>query len=200
MLYNSNNEVDKHLKDKATALSDQEVKRSPRHPNQLKVRTPNYMQLIQARLLNSPRTVNTKHGERVVADAIDGQGNKHTIWRPAGDLKHLTNGSVVKLTVDSKGKVNLIDEPYALAPVPPAEAGKLSFDTESQLKSHMGFTANPQPSRSVEIADYIDRLGKLYSHCLTTAASMPTSIELEAPQIKDVATTFFIQAVRHFDL
>ena len=159
------------------------------------------MQLIQARLLNSPRTVNTKHGERVVADAIDGQGNKHTIWRPAGDLKHLTNGSVVKLTVDSKGKVNLIDEPHALAPnVAPAEVGKLSFDTESQLKSHMGFTANPQPSRSVEIADYIERLGKLYSHCLTTAASMPTSTELPATAVKDVATTMFIQTIRHFDL
>ncbi len=65
------------------------------------------MQLIQARLHGAPRTVNTKHGERVVADAFDGQGNKHTIWRPVGDLKHLTNGSVVKLTVDSKGKVNL---------------------------------------------------------------------------------------------
>ena len=46
----------------------------------------------------------------------------------------------------------------------------------------------------------IDRLGKLYSHCLTTAGNMPTEIELETPQIKDVATTFFIQAVRHFDL
>lgn len=46
----------------------------------------------------------------------------------------------------------------------------------------------------------IDQLGKLYSHCLTTAGNMPTAIELETPQIKDVATMFFIQAVRHFDL
>jgi hypothetical protein len=155
------------------------------------------MQLIQARLHGAPRTVNTKHGERVVADAIDGQGNKHTIWRPVGDLKHLTNGSVVKLTVDSKGKVNLIDEPVALAPV---AAPSIPFEAEMQLKSQMGFQTTPQPSRSVEIDDYIQRLGKLYNHCLTTAASMPTSIELEAPQIKDVATTIFIQTVRHFDL
>ena len=154
------------------------------------------MQLIQARLHGAPRTVNTKHGERLVADAIDGQGNKHTIWRPVGDLKHLSNGSVVKLTVDSKGKVNLIDEPVTLAPV----AAPIPFDAEMQLKSQMGFQAVPQPSRSVEIADYIERLGKLYSHCLTTAARMSTSIELEAPQIKDVATTMFIQTVRHFDL
>jgi hypothetical protein len=154
------------------------------------------MQLIQARLHGSPRTVKTKHGERVVANAIDGQGTKHTIWRPVGDLKHLTNGSVVKLTVDSKGKVNLIDEPLALAPA----VAPIPFEAEIQLKSQMGFQASPQTSRSVEIADYIERLGKLYNHCLTTAASMPTSIELEAPQIKDVATTLFIQTTRHFDL
>jgi hypothetical protein len=154
------------------------------------------MQLIQARLHGAPRTVNTKHGERVVADAIDGQGNKHTIWRPVGDLKHLTNGSVVKLTVDSKGKVNLIDEPVNLAPV----AAPIPFEAEMQLKSQMGFQTTPQPSRSVEIADYIERLGKLYGHCLTTAAGMPTAIELEPTAVKDIATTMFIQTVRHFDL
>ena len=154
------------------------------------------MQLIQARLHGAPRTVNTKHGERVVADAIDGQGNKHTIWRPVGDLKHLTNGSVVKLTLDSKGKVNLIDEPVALVPT----AAPIPFEAETQLKSQMGFQASPQPSRSVEIDDYIQRLGKLYNHCLTTAAGMPTAIELESTAVKDIATTMFIQTVRHFDL
>jgi hypothetical protein len=154
------------------------------------------MQLIQARLHGSPRTVNTKHGERTVAEAFDGQGNKHTIWRPVGDLKHLTNGSVVKLTVDSKGKVNLIDEPVNFAPV----AAPIPFEAEMQLKSQMGFQATPQPSRSVEIADYIERLGKLYNHCLTTAAGMPTTIELESTAVKDVATAMFIQTIRHFDL
>jgi hypothetical protein len=153
------------------------------------------MQLIQARLSGSPRTVTTKHGERVVADAVDGQGNKHTIWRPVGDLKHLTNGSVVKLTVDSKGKVNLIDEPVNFAPV----ATPIRFEAEA-LKSQMGFTTTPQTSRSVEINDYVQRLGKLYGHCLTTAAQIPTSIELEPSQVKDVATTMFIQTVKHFDL
>jgi hypothetical protein len=154
------------------------------------------MQLIQARLHGSPRTVNTKHGERVVADAIDGQGNKHTIWRPSGDLKHLTNGSVVKLTLDSKGKVNLIDEPVNLAHV----AAPIPFEAEMQLKSQMGFQATPQPSRSVEIADYVSRLGKLYGHCLTTASNIPTDLPLNPTAVKDMATTIFIQTIRHFDI
>jgi hypothetical protein len=158
------------------------------------------MQLIQARLYGSPRTVNTKHGERTVADAFDGQGKKHTIWRNVGEMKHLTNGSIVKLAIDSKGKVSLVDEPANLAPVVPTESIKLPFEAEMQLKKQMGFTAAPQASRSAEIADYIDRLGKLYSHCLTTAGSMPTEIELESTAVKDIATTMFIQTVRHFDL
>ncbi len=157
------------------------------------------MQLIQARLHGAPRTVTTKHGERTVADAFDGQGNKHTIWRNVGEMKHLTNGSVVKLAIDSKGKVSLVGEPESLAPVAPAEPLKLPFEAEMKLKQQMGFQT-PQPSRSVEIADYIGRLGKLYSHCLETAVNIPTSIELESTAVKDIATTMFIQTVRRFDL
>jgi hypothetical protein len=158
------------------------------------------MQLFQARLHGSPRTVSTKYGEKSVADAIDGQGNKHTIWRPVGDLNHLTNGSVVKLALDSKGKVSLVDEAVSFAPVAPAEPVRLPFEAEMQLKTQMGFTAAPAPSRSAEIADYIERLGKLYTHCLTTATNIPTAIELESTAVKDIATTMFIQTVRHFDL
>jgi hypothetical protein len=100
---------------------------------------------------------------------------------------------MVSVAIDSKGKAKLVEHlancvAVGLADAPMAQS------------TQMGFTTSPQPSRSAEIADYIERLGKLYSHCLTTAVNMPHAIELEAPQIKDVATTFFIQAVRHFDL
>jgi hypothetical protein len=158
------------------------------------------MQLIQARLHGAPRTVDTKYGKKVVADAFDGKGNKHTIWRPEGDLKHLTNGSIVSLAIDSKGKVSLVDEPLNLSTVPVSEPLSLPFEAETKLRQQMGFTAQPQPSRSVEIADYIERLGKLYTHCLSTAVNIPTSIELESTAVKDIATTMFIQTVRHFDL
>jgi hypothetical protein len=158
------------------------------------------MQLIQARLHGSPRTVTTKFGQKVVADAIDGKGNKHTIWRPEGDMKHLTNGSIVNLTLDSKGKVSLVDEPHSLVPVAPTEPLTRPFDADTQLKSQMGFTATPQPSRSAEIADYIERLGKLYGYCLTTANNIPSAASLDAPEVKDIATTIFIQTVKHFSL
>jgi hypothetical protein len=158
------------------------------------------MQLFQARLHGAPRTVDTKYGKKVVADAFDGKGNKHTIWRQEGDMKHLTNGSIVNLTLDSKGKVSLVDEPLPIAAVPVSEPLSLPFEAETKLRQQMGFTTDSKPSRSVEIADYIERLGKLYGHCLSTAASMSTAIELESTAVKDIATTMFIQTVRHFDL
>ena len=162
------------------------------------------MKLLDARVNGNPRQVSTKYGEKSVLDVATSEG-QFTIWQPAGDAEVMgrRNGERVSISLDSKGKASLVEHTSncpSVGLVAPAEAGKLSFDTDSQLKSHMGFTANPQPSRSVEIADYIERLGKLYSHCLTTATSMPTSIELPATAVKDVATTMFIQTVRHFDL
>jgi hypothetical protein len=162
------------------------------------------MKLIDARVYGMPRTVTTKYGEKSVLDVATSEGN-YSIWRPAGDSEVMgrRNGERVTITLDSKGKASLVEHcsnspAVGLATTQPAVT--LPFEAEMKLKQQMGFTTDPQPSRSAEIADYIGRLGKLYSHCLDTAANMPTSIDLEAPQIKDVATTFFIQTVRHFDL
>jgi hypothetical protein len=49
-------------------------------------------------------------------------------------------------------------------------------------------------------ADYIQRLGKLYSYCMNTAANMPTTVELNPPQIKDIATSLFIHTTKHFNI
>ncbi len=163
------------------------------------------MKLIEARVNGNPRQVNTKWGEKAVMDVVTADGQEIAIWRPAGDMEVMgrRNGERVSIALDSKGKASLVEHAsncpaVGLAATQPAVT--LPFEAEMKLKQQMGFQTEPQPSRSVEIADYVGRLGKLYNHCLTTAASMSTSIELEAPQIKDVATTFFIQAVKHFNL
>ncbi len=143
------------------------------------------MKLLDARVNGMPRQVSTKYGDKSVLDVATSEG-EYTIWRPAGDMEVMgrRNGERVSIALDSKGKASLVEH-CSTAP----------------QQAQMGFTATtPQTSKSAEIADYIERLGKLYSHCLTTAAGMPTSLELEAPQIKDVATTMFIQTVKHFNL
>jgi hypothetical protein len=147
------------------------------------------MKLLDARVNGMPRQVTTKYGEKSVLDVVTSEGNL-TIWRPSGDMEVMgrRNGERVTVSLDSKGKASLVEH-CSTAP----------------QQAQMGFTAKPTPevpetTRSAEIADYICRLGKLYNHCLTTAANMPTAIELDTPQVKDIATTLFIQTAKHFNL
>lgn len=152
------------------------------------------MKLLDARVNGMPRQVKTNYGEKAVLDVATSDGNL-TIWSSPDNREVMgrMNGERVSIAIDSKGQASLVEH-AANCP-----AVGLTVTTEVKLPddapTHLG-----SPSRSVEIANYIERLGKLYSHCLTTAANMPTSIKLESPQIKDVATTFFIQTVRHFAL
>jgi hypothetical protein len=153
------------------------------------------MKLLDARVNGMPRQVTTKYGDKSVLDVATCEG-QFTIWRPAGDMEVMgrRNGERVSIALDSKGKASLVEH----CSTAPQQA-----QMDSERSRTMGFTApveTPETTRSAEIADYIQRLGKLYSHCLTTAANMPTAIELDAPQVKDIATTLFIQTTKHFNL
>jgi hypothetical protein len=123
------------------------------------------MKLMQARVNGNPRQVTTKYGEKSVLDVVTAEGQNLAIWRPVGDMEVMgrVNGERVSIAIDSKGKASLVEH-CSTAP----QQAQMGFTTE----------ATPETSRSAEIADYIQRLGKLYSHCLTTAANMPTSISM----------------------
>jgi hypothetical protein len=154
------------------------------------------MKLLDARVNGMPRQVSTKYGEKAVLDVATSEGN-FTVWRPAGDMEVMgrRNGERVSIAIDSKGKASLVEH-CSTAP----QQAQAQINNEGSRT--MGFTTEnaPETTRSAEIADYINRLGKLYSHCLTTAANMPTSVDLNAPQVKDIATTLFIQTTKHFNL
>ena len=154
------------------------------------------MKLLDARVNGIPRQVSTKYGEKAVLDVATSEGN-FTVWRPAGDMEVMgrRNGERVSIAIDSKGKASLVEH----CSTAPQQA---QAQINNERSRTMGFTTEnaPETTRSAEIADYINRLGKLYSHCLTTAANMPTSVDLNAPQVKDIATTLFIQTTKHFNL
>jgi hypothetical protein len=147
------------------------------------------MRLIEAKVKGQPRTVATKHGERSVMDCITADGESLTVWRPAGDSEVMgrANGERVTLSLDSKGKVSLVETARSRAEQQwqkPQPTPKLAHRSE----------------RTADIAEYIERLGKLYSYCFKTASKELANSELGRPQIKDVSTTLFIQTVKHFDL
>jgi hypothetical protein len=153
------------------------------------------MKLLDARVNGMPRQVSTKYGEKCVLDVATSEG-EFTIWRSAGDSEVMgrRNGERVSIAIDSKGKASLVEH----CSTAPQQA-----QMDSERSRTMGFSApveTPETNRSAEIADYIQRLGKLYNHCLTTASNMPTSLELDAHSVKDVGTTLFIQTMKHFNL
>jgi hypothetical protein len=169
------------------------------------------MKLLDARVNGMPRQVTTKYGEKAVLDVATSEGN-FTIWRPVGDAEVMgrRNGERVSIAIDSKGKASLVEHASNSPAVGLAatQSIALPFEATRQLErqleqsKQMGFQVQnePETSRSAEIADYIERLGKLYNHCLSTASNMPTAIGLEAPEVKDIATTLFIQTTKHFNL
>jgi hypothetical protein len=148
------------------------------------------MKLLEAKV-TSARQVNTKHGQKAVLNVVTGTGDEIAIWRPAGDLEVLgrKSGESVSIAIDAKGKASLVEH-GSTAPQQAAQAQPMGFAVESI----------PETTRSAEIADYIQRLGKLYSYCMNTAANMPTTVELNPPQIKDIATSLFIHTTKHFNI
>lgn len=61
-------------------------------------------------------------------------------------------------------------------------------------------TETPETTSSAQICEYVDRLGKLYNRCLMVADDMPCGSEFNPADRRDVATTIFLQTIRHFDL
>jgi hypothetical protein len=148
------------------------------------------MKLLEAKV-TSARQVNTKHGQKAVLNVVTGTGEEIAIWRPAGDVEILgrKSGESVSIAIDAKGKASLVEH-GSTAPQQAAQGQPMGFAVEPI----------PETTRSVEIADYIQRLGKLYSYCMNTAANMPTTVELNPPQIKDIATSLFIHTTKHFNI
>jgi hypothetical protein len=188
------------------------------------------MQLISALAKGTPRQVNTRYGQKTVIDATGNNGEAITIWRGGDDqspaLKLIANGSRITVGLDSKGKYSLIEAPAdrmvaagAQAPISPEIAPTqtgarpmgfavdVPFGAEQRLRAQMATAVAPpvanemaESGRSDEIADYINRLGKLYGHCYGVASQQLESTALATPEVKDVATTIFIHTLRHFNL
>jgi hypothetical protein len=140
---------------------------------------------ITATITGQARIIKTAGGDRSLIYVQVANGDKHAIYRAAADpeITGLRDGQQVEISIGAKGHADLFTRPQ------------------------MGFTITPAPTlppaesqRSIDIKNYVERLGKLYGHCYTTAANQLESTGLDKPEIKDVATTIFIQTTRHFNI
>lgn len=167
------------------------------------------VQLIEAIAQSPARRVNTKYGERTVIDAIRrDNGEKVTVWRGGDDdysIKHVIKNARLTLTLDNKGKYNLVEDPALTnlgqplpeSPVPVRPLHNtnhvITQDSEKPSESDQSLLS---PNQKREIANYVSEMGKLYGFCLQQAENL----NLEGEDRRCVATSLFIQATKHFNL
>jgi hypothetical protein len=161
------------------------------------------MKLIDAIATDRARRVNTKYGERTVIDAVRRDtGEKVTVWRGGDDdysQKHVIKNARLTLTLDSKGKYNLVEDPNLVnlgqplpdspVPVRPVYDHKIEKTSDTDPS-----TLNPSQKR--EIASYIQEMAKLYGFCLTQADSLGVIGE----DRRAIATTLYLSAQKKFSL
>jgi hypothetical protein len=184
------------------------------------------MALIQA-IASSPRIARTKFGDKTVLDCRLESGEPITIWKEANNpqLMSITNGERLVLSPIEKhqggytyeiretsrskndaqraARETAPDRPmgFNVTPIEPEQIKSVQKPVTLPAVGSIEPAALPaETKRSIEIADYIGKLGKLYSHCYKTASEQLESTPLATPEVKDVATTLFIQTVKHFNL
>jgi len=167
------------------------------------------MQLIEAMATDRARRVNTKYGERTVIDAVRRDtGEKVTVWRGGDDdysQKHVIKNARLTLTLDNKGKYNLVEDPNLVnlgkplpetVPVKPVHSydHKIAQNSERPSESEQSLL---NPSQKREIANYVTEMAKLYKYCLD---QVETTIGVDGEDKRAIATTLYLSAQKRFSL
>ncbi|TRU09113.1 MAG: hypothetical protein EWV58_21140 [Microcystis aeruginosa Ma_MB_F_20061100_S19] len=162
------------------------------------------VQLIEAMATDRARRVTTKFGERTVIDAIRrDNGEKVTVWRGGNDeysLKYVIKNARLTLTLDNKGKYNLVEDPNLVnlgtplpETVPVKPVHNYAQNSEKPSESDQSLLS---PDKKREIANYVSEMAKLYGFCLTQSESLG----LEGEDKRAVATTLYLSAQKKFAL
>ena len=144
------------------------------------------MKLLTATLTKPARQVQTRYGIRTVADCIDENGNTQTIWRPENDpaLTGLAVNSRLTLTLDSKGKINLVDNVPTTQNTPKTDNKPTYQGMNSETKR--------------EVASYVTEMTRLFDFCLK---QVDMTVENITPDDRRaIATTMFLATQKKYGL
>ena len=140
------------------------------------------------------KTFTTQYGDRVNAVlTIPATGEEVKLWGNPGDpaLTALKKGQQVAVVQDQKG--------WKLLNVPPAEDNPAPGNGNGNGNGKAHTPLEPDQKRA--IAAYIDDIAGVYNYCQKVAATKcvdPSNPYEE--DIRAIATTLFIQAVKKFNL
>lgn len=148
---------------------------------------------------NEPR--NTKNGPRINAVVTLADGTEEKFWGNPGDpvLTALRKGQTVEVFKDKKGKWQLDTSSAQAQPFPSAPALAPGQGSAPGAARTAGFEV---PSREVRenMLAYITFSSKLFRHCFDEAANAMQEVNLKDEDLRAVATTLYLSAVRRFDL
>jgi hypothetical protein len=160
------------------------------------------MMLINAVAQDRPRRVTTKYGERVVIDAIRrDNGEKVTIWRGGDDeysQRHIIPNSPITLTLDSKGKYNLVENPSITGLGQPTPIPQQPIRDQPYPTPKKGTDTTLSPNKKREIATYIGDMADLFNFCLKTVDQRVENID--ADDRRAIATTLYLSATKQFGI
>ena len=143
------------------------------------------MKLLTATLVKNPRSVTTKYGPKIVADCKLDNGQDVTLWQPeSSQIINYGNGSKISLTLDSKGKYHWVE----------TENKTVSAPNTDTNQSHPNELSN---AKKRDIAEYVTQQTKLFSFCYAQTALVDN---LPSEDRRQVATTLFLNATKHFNL
>lgn len=171
------------------------------------------MRLIPAIALDRPREVSTKYGQRLVIDCMARDtGEKITLWRGVDDdysRKYVIKNARLTLTLDNKGKYNLVEDPALTnlgqplpeSPVPVKPVSRYLASNNPPIPNYSEKPSESEqsllsPDKKREIANYVSEMAKLYGFCLTQSESLG----LEGEDKRTVATTLYLSAQKKFAL
>lgn len=167
------------------------------------------MKLVSAMVLDRPRRVNTKYGEKYVIDCLNREnGEKFPLWRPVTDSyteKYIVKNLPITVTLDNKGKYSLVEDPALVnlgkplpadpVPVKPVHSYNHKIEENSE-KPSQNDQSSLSPNQKREIANYISEMTKLYGFCLTQAESLG----VDGEDRRAIATTLYLSAQKKFAL
>ncbi|MCZ8068380.1 MAG: hypothetical protein O9287_21265 [Microcystis sp. LE17-20D] len=163
------------------------------------------VQLIEAMATAPARRVTTKYGERTVIDAIRrDNGEKVTVWRGGDDdysQKHVIKNARLTLTLNSKGRYDLIEDPNLInlgTPLPETVPVKPFHNYDHKIAQNSDSDQSLlSPNQKKEIANYVAEMAKLYKYCLD---QVDATIGVDGEDKRAIATTLFISAQKKFAL
>lgn len=139
-------------------------------------------------------------GESQAAKVVMSDGKELDIWgKPNTEICKWEKGETVMIS-EENGKYKAIetDKPFPVTVAAAVQDTKLEkAETERMIEM---YAIRPKEDVVLKMLEYIEFETKVYNECLKKTMQNVDCDALQPASVKDIATTMFIQLMRHFNV